>query len=303
MEFNIGTGTTQGGASNLTVKSNTTINGTTFFSPASGSASGDYTNVTNYPYKVDSATQSSDYWRIPHLSGHSAVAGVYNYETGKNVYWGEPADTGTYEFRGRYINATSSNQTVGAFHNNLTTCLFKIGDTSNSSYSDLILYSNSGTGEIFKAGTAYTSYGGALALNIYNSNGSICFHPSGTANILKVLTSGITVTGSVTASGDVIAFSDKRIKTNIKTINNGLEKISKLRGVSYNRTDIDDKSNKIGVIAQEVKEVLPEVVSYDDEKNMFGVDYGKMSGVFIEAIKELKAEVDSLKQEIKELKK
>jgi len=79
--------------------------------------------------------------------------------------------------------------------------------------------------------------------------------------------------------------------------------VSKLRGVSYNRTDIDDKSDKIGVIAQEVKEVLPEVVSYDDEKDLLGVDYGKMAGVFIEAIKELKAEVNSLKQEIKELKK
>ena len=119
------------------------------------------------------------------------------------------------------------------------------------------------------------------------------------------LTAGgdLSVVGSMTAAGDVIAFSDKRVKTNIKTIDNGLEKISKLRGVSYNRTDIDDKSNKIGVIAQEVKEVLPEVVNYDDEKDLFGVDYGKMSGVFIEAIKELKAEVDSLKQEIKELKK
>ena len=111
------------------------------------------------------------------------------------------------------------------------------------------------------------------------------------------------VIGDITATGDVIAFSDKKVKTNIKTINNGLEKISKLRGVSYNRTDIEDKSDKIGVIAQEVKKVLPEVVNYDDEKDLLGVDYGKMAGVFIEAIKELKAEVDSLKQEIKELKK
>jgi hypothetical protein len=44
---------------------------------------------------------------------------------------------------------------------------------------------------------------------------------------------------------------------------------------------------------------LPEVVSYDDEKDLFGVDYGKMAGVFIEAIKELKAEVDSLKEQLK----
>ena len=79
--------------------------------------------------------------------------------------------------------------------------------------------------------------------------------------------------------------------------------MSKLRGVSYNRVDVDDKTNKIGVIAQEVKEVLPEVVNYDDKNDKYGVDYGKMAGVFIEAIKELKAEVDSLKQEIKELKK
>ena len=113
----------------------------------------------------------------------------------------------------------------------------------------------------------------------------------------------LSVVGSMTAAGDVIAFSDKRVKTNIKTIDNGLEKISKLRGVSYNRTDIDDKSNKIGVIAQEVKEVLPEVVIYNEDDDKYGVEYGKMAGVFIEAIKELKAEVDSLKQEIKNLKK
>ena len=49
--------------------------------------------------------------------------------------------------------------------------------------------------------------------------------------------------------------------------------------------------------------MLPEVVDYDDKEDIYGVDYGKMAGVFIEAIKELKAEVDSLKQEIKELKK
>ena len=56
------------------------------------------------------------------------------------------------------------------------------------------------------------------------------------------------------------------------------------------------------MIAQEVLKVLPEVVSIDDE-DKHSVAYGNMAGVFIEAIKELKAEVDSLKQEIKQLKK
>jgi len=110
------------------------------------------------------------------------------------------------------------------------------------------------------------------------------------------------VSGSMRATSDVIAFSDRRVKENIVTIDNALEKVTKLRGVNYTRKDIDDKSTKIGVIAQEVLKVLPEVVSIDDE-DKHSVAYGNMAGVFIEAIKELKAEVDSLKQEIKQLKK
>jgi hypothetical protein len=130
IEFNIGTGTTAGATSSLTVKQNTTINGTTFFLGATvGTATGDYTDVQYYPYKVDSDTQGSTYWRIPHLSGHSVVAGVYNYETGKNVYWGEPSDTGTYEFRGRYINATSADTKLAKFVNSGTAaCVFEIGE-------------------------------------------------------------------------------------------------------------------------------------------------------------------------------
>ena len=110
------------------------------------------------------------------------------------------------------------------------------------------------------------------------------------------------VSGTIRATSDVIAFSDKRVKENIITINNALDKVTQLRGVTYTRKDIDDKSTKIGVIAQEVLEVLPEVVSIDNE-DKHSVAYGNMAGVFIEAIKELKAEVDSLKQEIKQLKK
>ena len=62
--------------------------------------SGDYMNITNAPLKI---SPTSSYWRIPHESNHSTVSGVYNYETGKDVYWGEPADTGYYIFRGRKI--------------------------------------------------------------------------------------------------------------------------------------------------------------------------------------------------------
>ena len=101
------------------------------------------------------------------------------------------------------------------------------------------------------------------------------------------------VAGTIRATGDVIAYSDARVKDNVKTIDNALDKITKLRGVSYTRNDIEDKSTKIGVIAQEVLEVLPEVVSKDDE-GKYSVSYGNIVGVLIEAIKELEARVKEL---------
>jgi hypothetical protein len=101
------------------------------------------------------------------------------------------------------------------------------------------------------------------------------------------------VDGTIRATGDVIAYSDARVKDNVKTIDHALEKTTKLRGVSYTRNDIEDKSTKIGVIAQEVLEVLPEVVSKDDE-GKYSVSYGNIVGVLIEAIKELEARVKEL---------
>ena len=106
------------------------------------------------------------------------------------------------------------------------------------------------------------------------------------------------VTGTIRATSDVIAFSDERVKENIKTIDNALDKVTKLRGVNYNRKDIEDKSTKIGVIAQEIEKIIPEVVTTDDE-GMKSVSYGNVVGVLIEAIKELKSEVEQLKKQIK----
>jgi uncharacterized protein YaiE (UPF0345 family) len=100
------------------------------------------------------------------------------------------------------------------------------------------------------------------------------------------------VAGTIRATGDVIAYSDVRVKENIKTIDNSLEKVSKLRGVEFNKIGNNEKS--IGVIAQEIEKVIPEVVKEDD-KGMKSVAYGNISGLLIEAIKELKAEVEELK--------
>ena len=105
------------------------------------------------------------------------------------------------------------------------------------------------------------------------------------------------VTGTIRATGDVIAFSDARVKDNVVTIDNALDKVNRLRGVTYTRNDIEDKQTKMGVIAQEVLEVIPEVVQQDDKGN-YSVAYGNMNGLLIEAIKELKAEIEELKSRL-----
>ena len=107
---------------------------------------------------------------------------------------------------------------------------------------------------------------------------------------------GLYVTGAIYSTADVVAYSDRRAKENIVTVDNALDKVSELRGVYYNKKDSDDDKRQVGVIAQEVKEVLPEVVTYDKENDKYGVDYGKINGLLIEAIKDLKKQIEELKQ-------
>jgi hypothetical protein len=106
---------------------------------------------------------------------------------------------------------------------------------------------------------------------------------------------------NVTVRGDVTAYSDIRVKENIVTVDNALQKTLSLRGVYYNRTDTADKRKKIGVIAQEVQTVAPELVTRMED-DMLNVSYGNMAGLFIEAIKEQQLQIESQKSEIEELK-
>jgi hypothetical protein len=102
------------------------------------------------------------------------------------------------------------------------------------------------------------------------------------------------VSGTIRATGDVIAYSDARVKDNIITVENALDKVKSLRGVTYTRKDDDTKTPKVGVIAQEVLPILPEVVQQDTNGN-YSVAYGNMVGVLIEAIKEQQRQIDELK--------
>ena len=98
-------------------------------------------------------------------------------------------------------------------------------------------------------------------------------------------------TGTFTATADVVAFSDKKLKDNIQTLDGS--KVFDMRGVSFNRNDQDGKLSS-GVIAQELEMIAPELI-HESEDGTKGVAYGNTVGYLIEAIKLLKAEIEELK--------
>jgi hypothetical protein len=105
---------------------------------------------------------------------------------------------------------------------------------------------------------------------------------------------GISAGGAITATGNVTAFSDIKLKENIEPIGDALYKVGRLNGVTYNRKDIEGNPRQSGLIAQDVQAVLPEVVM--DNDGTLSVAYGNMVGLLVEAIKELKAEIEELKK-------
>jgi hypothetical protein len=136
-------------------------------------------------------------------------------------------------------------------------------------------------------------------ISITNSTAST----SKTTGALKV-TGGVGISGALNVGGDVVAFasSDERLKDNIELISNPIEKVQSLKGVTWNWNENADELQQtlpnVGVIAQDVEKVLPELVTNRDN-GYKGVDYAKLTGLLIEAIKEQQKEIDSLKEKLK----
>jgi hypothetical protein len=137
---------------------------------------------------------------------------------------------------------------------------------------------------------------------------TISTNADGSQNFEKGLnvSGSLIVTGSITATGDVVAFStsDRRHKNNIVLISDALSKVTKLNGVTWEwNEDVDSATKetpKTGLIAQEVQEVLPEVVK-ERVDGFLALDYSKMMGLMVEAIKEQQEQINSLLIKINEL--
>jgi hypothetical protein len=138
----------------------------------------------------------------------------------------------------------------------------------------LFSVTNSLTGDLF-------SVSDISGVPIFNVNSSGAVDVDGT----------FTSSGTITSSADVVAYSDERLKTNIETLDGS--KVYDMRGVSF----IKDDKQSSGVIAQELEKIAPELVNNDCEYK--AVAYGNITGYLIEAIKDLKKEIEQLKKQIK----
>ena len=111
------------------------------------------------------------------------------------------------------------------------------------------------------------------------------------------------MSGNYTATGNITAYSDIRLKDNIELIPDAIAKVKALRGVTFDRNDfipdaetgVMPDTRQAGVIAQEVEKVLPEVVATNPSDGIKTVAYGNMVGLLIEAIKEQQVQIDELK--------
>ena len=198
--------------------------------------------------------------------------------------------TGSVNFTGSTVSFKNNISLTNSTSNRITWGTVGISAPSFTSYSNgvkLVLYDDVGASS---AGYTIGIDSGTMFSTVNTTSGQFKWYGGTT------LAATLSGAGAFTAVGNVTAFSDRRVKENIKTIDNALAKVLCLRGVTYNRTDLEDKSEQIGVIAQEVKEILPQVVI--EENDRYSVAYGNIVGVLIEAIKEQQAQIEELKSRL-----
>lgn len=136
-----------------------------------------------------------------------------------------------------------------------------------------------------------TITGGADINDIGSANQVLFKDATNTATTSSNLTF-VDSTGNLTASGTVTANSDERLKENVETIEDALEKVKQLRGVEYDHKKTGDHC--LGVIAQEVEKIVPDVV-YEDALGVKSVAYMNMVALLIEAVKDQQKQIDELK--------
>ena len=174
------------------------------------------------------------------------------------------------------------------------------GDLTIDVASDIVLDADGGKIKLSDAGTQWGELFNNSGFHLISkvSDQDVVVKGNDGGSEITALTIDMSAAGAATFNNDVTAFSDARLKENVETIDNALDKVCAMRGVTFDRIDSTESGRQMGVIAQEIQDIVPEVVKVNgDEDKTLSVSYGNMVGVLIEAIKELKEEIKELKGE------
>ncbi len=162
---------------------------------------------------------------------------------------------------------------------------------NNVAAGGLQIYNTGGETAIFAKQT--NSY-----IGIGNTNPTQMIDVTGNARIRAIGSGAYAGVVNRMADGTLTtATSDIRLKENIHTLKGGLEKVLQLRGVSFTWINHPEYGQRIGFIAQEMEEILPELVFTNEVDGYKGINYAEVTAVLTEAIKEQQAEIDRLHQE------
>lgn len=280
-------------ASGVTASSLTsvgTLGSLTVTNTITGSVSGNAGSVTNGVYTVGAQTiqgiKTFESTIIGSISGSAA-------RVSNGVYTNENATLSAVYTFSQNITGTISNATNAVNATNATSATTAATASALNSANDYSLRNLTASGTGSFTGTLTSS-------STISAGGNISASGSLSAG------NGLSVTGAITATGDITAyFSDERLKNKLGSIENALEKVQQLSGFYYEANEIAQElgyeaKREVGVSAQEVEKVMPEIVrAAPIDAKYLTIQYERLVPLLIEAIKELKSEVDVLKGKIK----
>ena len=199
------------------------------------------------------------------------------------------------------ISIGASTRSTGAFTSltsNAATTFTQNTASSSTTTGTLVVTGGVGiSGNIYAGGIQSTPITGSTgSFTTLAANGAVTF-TSSTASTTTgtgalVVTGGVGIGGQLTVNS-IVETSSIALKRSITPLDHALDKVVQLVGVNYIRKDT--KKEEVGLIAEEVVKILPELVATDEKGKPQGIQYTKLTAYLIECIKELKAEIDILK--------
>ena len=132
-----------------------------------------------------------------------------------------------------------------------------------------------------------------------DNSGVLNFVTKGNSQMFIDACGNVSIEKDVTLNGTILNYSDRNLKENLKVLTNSLDNIDKINGYSYTRNDVTNVHQRhLGVIAQEVEAILPDLVYEHDKSKIKSVNYNGLIAMLIECVKELKLENKELKERV-----